>query len=87
MEAITVYSTSWCGACWRVKAFLDRHGVPYRWVDIDQTPGTEEIVMRINRGFRSVPTLVFADGSTLTEPTTRELAEKLAISSDARLSF
>jgi glutaredoxin-like protein len=79
VESITVYSTTWCGTCWRVKAFLDRHQVAYRWIDIDQTPGAEEIVMGINRGFRSVPTLVFADGSTLTEPTSRELADKLGI--------
>ncbi|HEV8633063.1 MAG TPA: glutaredoxin domain-containing protein [Chloroflexota bacterium] len=79
MEPITLYATTWCGGCWRVKAFLDRRGVPYRWVDIDQTPGAEDIVMRINRGFRSVPTLVFSDGGTLTEPTSRELADKLGI--------
>jgi glutaredoxin-like protein len=81
MEPITVYSTTWCGGCWRVKAFLDRHQVPYRWIDIDQTPGAGDVVMTLNRGFRSVPTLVFADGSTLTEPTTRELADKLGLDS------
>ena len=86
VEPITVYSTTWCGGCWRVKAFLDRHGVPYRLVDIDRTPGAEEVVKRINRGFRSVPTLIFSDGSTLTEPTSRELADKLGIDTNARLS-
>jgi glutaredoxin-like protein len=86
VEPITVYSTTWCGSCYRVKAFLDRHRVPYRWVDIDQTPGAEEVVTRINRGYRSVPTLVFADGSSLTEPTARDLADKLGIDVGARPS-
>jgi mycoredoxin len=83
VEPITVYATNWCGGCWRVKAFLDRRRVSYRLIDIDQTPGAEDVVMGINRGFRSVPTLVFADGTTLTEPTTRELADRLGVDTGA----
>jgi len=79
---LTVYSTAYCGDCFRVKMFLDRHKVEYKWVDIDETPGADTLVMSINRGYRSVPTLVFPDGSTLTEPSPRELAEKLQIDPD-----
>ena len=79
---LTVYSTAYCGDCYRVKTFLDRHAVSHRWVDIDETPGAQELVLSINRGYRSVPTLVFPDGTTMTEPSTRELAEKLQIDLD-----
>jgi mycoredoxin len=79
---LTVYSTAYCGDCFRVKTFLDRHAVSYQWVDIDETPGAQELVLSINRGYRSVPTLVFPDGTTMTEPSTRQLAEKLQIDVD-----
>lgn len=79
---LTVYATTWCGDCHRARTFLDRHKVAYRWVDVDESPAAEQIIVRINNGSRSVPTLVFPDGSTLTEPNTRQLAEKLNIDID-----
>jgi glutaredoxin-like protein len=78
-ERLIVYGTSWCGDCRRTRRFLDGHQVPYQWVDVDQDPVAAALVRQINRGRRSVPTLVFADGSTLTEPSDPELARKLAI--------
>lgn len=78
-DILTVYATSWCGDCHRVRSFLDRHEVEYRWVDIDETPGAEQLVLAVNRGNRSVPTLVFPDATTMTEPSSRKLAEKLGI--------
>ena len=82
-EQITVYATSWCGDCYRAKTFLDRHGVPYQWIDLEEAPGAVDKVLEINGGYRSVPTLVFPDGSTMTEPSNRELAEKLGIEAGA----
>ncbi len=56
MEAITVYTTQWCGDCRRAKQFLRERGVAFREVDIEQTPEAEELVLRVNEGRRRVPT-------------------------------
>ena len=81
-DVLVVYATTWCGDCYRTKRFLDRNNVPYRWVDADEVPGAMELIKAINRGYRTVPTLVFPDGSTLSEPTNSELARKLGIGSN-----
>jgi mycoredoxin len=78
MEHITVYATSWCGDCHRAKRVLDRLGARYRWIDVDQDLEAAAEVIRINGGYRSVPTIVFPDGSILVEPTDGELEAKLA---------
>jgi glutaredoxin-like protein len=78
-ESITVYGVNWCGDCRRTRRFLNEHGIPYEWIDIDQDKKGEQFVMKTNRGYRSVPTLVFSDGTTLTEPSTQSLARKLGI--------
>lgn len=74
---IKVYSTTWCGDCVRSKRTLDQHGVKYQEINIEDDPSAVALVKRINRGLRSVPTIVFPDNSTLTEPNSRELTEKL----------
>ncbi|MGH2459494.1 MAG: glutaredoxin domain-containing protein [Chloroflexota bacterium] len=76
---LIVYGTAWCGDCHRSRRFLDRHGIPYRWIDLDADPASVARVLGINHGNRSVPTLLFSDGSTLTEPSDAELAKKLGI--------
>lgn len=57
MSEITIYSTRWCCDCSRVKKFLREHGLTYREVNIDDTPGAEDLVMRVNDGRRKVPTI------------------------------
>lgn len=79
MISMIVYGTKWCPDCRRAKRFLDERSIPYRWVDIDQDPEAARYVIEINRGFRSVPTIVFEDGSVLTEPSDIKLARKLGI--------
>ena len=74
---ILVYTTHWCPACWRAKQVMDSMDIPYHEIDITQDPDAAEQVMHINRGYRSVPTLIFPDGSVLTEPRTSELVQKL----------
>lgn len=86
-KPIVVYGTPWCPDCRRSKQFLGEHRVPYDYVDIDQDPAAQAEVMRINRGNRSVPTIVFPDGSSLTEPTNEELAKKLGLVSTAQYDF
>jgi mycoredoxin len=76
---LIVYATSWCGGCHRARRFLEDHQVPYRWVDIDQDREAEALVKKVNHGNRSVPTLIFPDGTTLVEPSTLELARRLGL--------
>ena len=63
----------------RARALLDRHHIPYRYVDINQDEAAAQFVESVNRGFRSVPTIVWPDGSMLVEPSTSELAKKLGV--------
>lgn len=74
----TVYLTSWCPYCRRLVADLDRAGIAYDAVDVDDDPAAGEFVKSVNGGNRVVPTVRFADGSTLTNPDLGEVAEKLA---------
>ena len=54
---VTMYGTRWCGDCRRAKQFLRERGIAFREVNIDETPGAEELVLRVNNGRRKVPTL------------------------------
>ncbi len=76
--AFTVYSTPWCGYCHRLKAQLSREGIEFEEVDIETTPEAAEIVERVNNGNQTVPTLVFASGTALTNPSVAQVREQLA---------
>jgi mycoredoxin len=76
---ITLYGTNWCGRSRRCLYLLDQAGIPYIYVDIDQDEQAALLVERLNNGFRSVPTLVWTDGSHLTEPSDVQLLSKLGI--------
>jgi mycoredoxin len=76
-DKIIIYSTDWCGDCRRAKRFFDEHGIIYENVNIDENPEGEQIVRKLNNGNRSVPTIVFPDGTILVEPSNVQLAEKL----------
>ena len=73
---IVFYATTWCPDCRRSQRLLERQGIAYRWVDIDQDTLARAFVEETNRGFCSVPTIVFPDGAILVEPSDRELARK-----------
>jgi len=75
---LTIYSTTWCGYCSRLKSQLDRAGVSYDAVDIEEQPGAEEFVKSVNGGNAVVPTVVFADGTALTNPSIVDVQAKLA---------
>lgn len=75
---LTMYSTTWCGYCHRLRSQLDREGIGYRVVDIEQDSAAADFVMSVNRGNQTVPTVRFADGSTLTNPTIVQLKAHLA---------
>jgi len=76
---ITLYGTTWCGGSRRARLLLDKHQIPYRWVDIDLDKEAAKYVESLNRGYRSVPTIVWPDGSLLVEPSEDEFARKLGI--------
>jgi len=73
---IIVYGTNWCYASRRARAFLDEHQIPYQWIDIDKDAEASKLVEKINKGYRSVPTIIFPDGSILVEPSSSQLASK-----------
>ena len=75
---VTMYTTPWCGYCHRLKSQLDREGIDYHVVDIEQQPEAAEVVESANNGNQTVPTLVYADGTAQTNPSVMQVKEKLA---------
>jgi len=73
----TMYTTPWCGYCKRLKSQLDREGIAYDIVDIEQVPEAAQIVESVNDGNQTVPTLVYADGTSMTNPSVIQVKEKL----------
>jgi mycoredoxin len=78
-QEIIIYGTEWCIDCRRARQFFARHNIVHRWVNIDKDRQAEKYVLTVNKGMRSVPTIVFPDGSVLVEPRNQQLAEKLAV--------
>ncbi|MCS7087519.1 MAG: hypothetical protein NZL91_02315 [Thermoflexales bacterium] len=72
---IKFYGAMWCGDTRRARAWFDSNNIPYEWIDVDKDPEAEAFVKSVNKGMRSIPTIVFADGSILVEPSTRKLEE------------
>lgn len=75
---LTMYSTTWCGYCRRLKKQLDESGISYVEIDIEQDPASAEFVGSVNNGNHVVPTVKFADGSTATNPSLVAVKEHLA---------
>ena len=77
-KGIVFYGTSWCPDCTMARGVLDQQGIPYQLIDVDEDPAASAYVKQVNRGFRSVPTIVFPDGSILVEPSRSQLIQKLS---------
>jgi mycoredoxin len=75
---LTMYSTTWCGYCRRLKSQLERDGIEYVEVDIERNPGAAEFVMKVNGGNQTVPTVHFPNGAALTNPTLAQVKAQLA---------
>jgi len=75
--SFTMYSTPWCGYCHRLKGQLDREGIVFDVVDIEQQPEAAQIVESANNGNQTVPTLVYADGTAQTNPSLAQVKAKL----------
>jgi mycoredoxin len=74
---IVMYTTEWCPDCWRAKQVMGSMKVNYKEINISEDEDAIELVVRLNNGNRSVPTIIFPDGSVLTEPSTGVLMQKL----------
>jgi mycoredoxin len=75
---LTIYTTSHCRFCRRLRTNLDRAGIPYTDVDVEQDAAAADFVTSVNGGNRITPTVRFADGTTLTNPTLAEVKKQLA---------
>jgi len=84
---LTVYGATWCSDCKRAKKFLGEQRVHYNWVDVEQDADGLALVERVNNGKRIIPTIVFADESTLIEPSNAELAAKLGLQTRAKMNY
>jgi mycoredoxin len=73
VSRLTMYTTVWCGYCVRLKRALEREGIPFDEVDIEQDPSAADYVMSVNGGNATVPTIVLPDGRALTNPPLPEL--------------
>lgn len=72
-----MYGAEWCGDCRRSKRFMDENKVKYDYIDVEADASASEKVIEINGGMRSIPVIVFPDGSHLTEPSDNDLKAKL----------
>ena len=77
MSKIVMYGAEWCGDCRRSKRFMDGNNVAYEYINVDEDAAASDKVMEINGGMKSIPVIVFEDGTHLTEPSDIDLKAKL----------
>lgn len=75
--SITMFTTTFCGYCRRLKTQLKSAGIPFQEVNIEEDPGSAEYVEQVNGGNQTVPTVLFPDGSALTNPSLAEVKAQL----------
>jgi mycoredoxin len=76
---VIIYTTQWCGYCTRLKRQLEREAIAFTEVDIEGDPAAADLVMSLNEGNATVPTVVFPDGSAATNPSLAQVQERLAV--------
>ncbi|HEX5294076.1 MAG TPA: mycoredoxin [Streptosporangiaceae bacterium] len=76
-QPLTMYTTSWCAFCKRLKSQLARDGIEMTEINIEEEPGAAEYVMSVNGGNQTVPTVVFPDGSAMTNPSAAQVKQRL----------
>ena len=77
-QPLTMYTTTWCAFCKRLKSQLARDGIQMAEVNIEEDPAAAEYVMSVNGGNQTVPTMLFADGSTMCNPSAAQVQKRLA---------
>jgi mycoredoxin len=75
--SVTMFTTTWCGYCRRLKTQMDRAGISYSEVNIEEVPDAADFVMQVNGGNQTVPTLLFPDGSAATNPSVADVKARL----------
>ena len=78
-QPLTMFTTTWCGYCRRLKSQLDAAGIGYAEIDVEQVPDAAAFVESVNDGNRTVPTVVFPDGSAATNPSLAHVRERLGL--------
>jgi mycoredoxin len=78
MSQVTMYSTSWCGFCRRLKLQMDQAGISYQEIDIERNPDAATFVESVNGGNQTVPVIKYGDGTTATNPSLRDVQTQLA---------
>lgn len=76
-EPLTMYTTTWCAFCRRLKSLLAAEGIEIAEVNIEEDPAAADFVMSVNGGCQTVPTIVFPDGSALTNPSVVAVKQRL----------
>lgn len=84
---IVMYGANWCPDCRRAKQFFGEHHIQYTYIDIEEQPETVDLIKEMNNGMRIIPTILFPDGSKMTEPSNAELAAHLGIQTSAEFDF
>jgi mycoredoxin len=74
-----MFSTTWCGYCRRLKSQLDAQGIGYQEINIEEVDGTAELVASLNGGNQTVPTVIFPDGTTATNPSVSEVKSRVGV--------
>src|SRR3981081_4475079 len=87
MADVPVYGAPWCPDCRRSKKFLAEQRVAYQWVDIDKDVEGLRLVEELQKGGRTIPTIVFADGGLLIDPSNEDLARRLGLTLEAKRAF
>lgn len=80
-SSLTMFTTQWCGYCARLKRQMEREGIAFVEVDIEHDPHAADFVMSVNNGNQTVPTVLFADGTALTNPSIAEVRNRVATAS------
>ncbi|MBJ7488023.1 MAG: mycoredoxin [Ilumatobacteraceae bacterium] len=78
-QTFTMYSTQWCGYCKRLKSDLRKAGIEFLEVDIENDDVSAALVEKANNGNQTVPTLIFEDGTSMTNPSLAKIKEHLAL--------
>ncbi|GAA3046151.1 mycoredoxin [Streptomyces olivoverticillatus] len=78
-SSVTMYSTTWCGYCRRLKGQMDREGITYNEINIELDADSAAFVEKANGGNQTVPTVLFPDGSTLTNPSLAQVKAKIGV--------
>lgn len=76
-EPLTMFTTTWCAFCRRLKTQLGAEGIDIAEVNIEEDPAAADYVMSVNGGCQTVPTVVFPDGSALTNPSMAAVKQRL----------